>query len=126
MYEVGVVTQFEAAHRLQGDFGPATRLHGHTYRVEICVRGDGLRHDYTLLDLNRLQTAANQVVGALQYQDLDTLEHFQGLNSTGEVVARHIHRYMARSFRGQGLNTLSVRVWESPAVYVLYEAPLEM
>ena len=34
MYEVGVVAHFEAAHRLVGDFGPAQRMHGHTYRVE--------------------------------------------------------------------------------------------
>ncbi|MGI8551459.1 MAG: 6-pyruvoyl trahydropterin synthase family protein, partial [Dehalococcoidia bacterium] len=50
MFEVGIVTQFEAAHRLQGEFGPATRTHGHTYRVQITVRGASLRADGTLFD----------------------------------------------------------------------------
>ena len=39
MYEVYVAARFEAAHRLVGDFGPATRMHGHTYRMEVIVRG---------------------------------------------------------------------------------------
>ena len=51
MFEVGVVAQFEAAHRLHGDFGPATRTHGHTYRVEIGARGPSLRGDGTLFDI---------------------------------------------------------------------------
>ncbi|HZF58812.1 MAG TPA: 6-carboxytetrahydropterin synthase, partial [Rubrobacter sp.] len=40
MYEIYVAASFEAAHRLVGDFGPATRLHGHTYRLEVVVRGE--------------------------------------------------------------------------------------
>ncbi|NCC37436.1 MAG: 6-carboxytetrahydropterin synthase, partial [Chloroflexia bacterium] len=28
MFEIGVSARFEAAHRLVGDFGPATRMHG--------------------------------------------------------------------------------------------------
>jgi 6-pyruvoyltetrahydropterin/6-carboxytetrahydropterin synthase len=38
MFEIGVSAQFEAAHRLVGDFGPATRMHGHTCRLEALVR----------------------------------------------------------------------------------------
>ena len=38
MYEVYVAARFEAAHRLVGAFGPATRTHGHTYRIESSWR----------------------------------------------------------------------------------------
>ena len=48
MYEVFVAARFEAAHRLVGDFGSATRTHGHTYRMEAIVRGECLRDDETL------------------------------------------------------------------------------
>ena len=50
MYEVFVAARFEAAHRLVGDFGSATRTHGHTYRMEAIVRGEYLRDDETLCD----------------------------------------------------------------------------
>ena len=57
MYEVYVAAQFEAAHRLVGDFGPATRMHGHTYRLEVIVRGKRLSGDGTLYDIGRLRSA---------------------------------------------------------------------
>ena len=54
MYEIYVAARFEAAHRLVGDFGPATRLHGHTYRLDVVVRGERLREDGTLYDIGAL------------------------------------------------------------------------
>lgn len=53
MYEIGVTAQFEAAHRLVGDFGPATRVHGHTYRLEVMVRGDRLDDRSVLYEIGR-------------------------------------------------------------------------
>ena len=57
MYEVYVAARFEAAHRLVGDFGPATRTHGHTYRMEVIVRGQRLGDDGTLYDIGELGQA---------------------------------------------------------------------
>src|SRR5918992_566631 len=57
MYEVYVATQFEAAHRLVGDFGLATRTHGHTYRMDVIVRGERLSGDGTLYDIGELRPA---------------------------------------------------------------------
>ena len=51
MYEIYVAARFEAAHRLVGDFGPAARTHGHTYRMEVILRGQHLADDGTLYDI---------------------------------------------------------------------------
>ena len=59
MYEIGVTAQFEAAHRLVGDFGPATRVHGHTYRLEAIVRGDRLDNTCVLYDIGKLRAAVD-------------------------------------------------------------------
>lgn len=123
-FEVGVVARFEAAHRLRGDFGPAQRRHGHTYRVEVRARGAGLRPDGTLCDLGLLQEAARQAVSALDYRDLDELEPFRGSNSTAEAVARYVWEQIAPRLAGEGLLALRVRVWESPDAFAGYEAPL--
>lgn len=125
MFEVGIVTRFEAAHRLRGGFGPATRLHGHTYRVEIVVRGQALREDGTLCDLGMLQRAAQEVVAELDYQSLDELPDFVGRNSTAEAVAHHVFQRVALRLRGPGLAALAVRVWESPEAFAGYEAALD-
>src|SRR5215207_1316487 len=121
MYEVGVVAQFEAAHRLRGDFGPATRTHGHTYRVEVTARGEALRDDGTLCDLGLLQGATDETLRALHYRDLDELEDFGGRNTTAEAVARHVFERVAPRLAGEGVARLAVRVWESPQAFAGYE-----
>ena len=121
MFEVGVVAQFEAAHRLRGEFGPATRRHGHTYRVEVAVRGPALHADGTLCDIGRLQQAVQDVVSRLHYRDLDELAAFEGRNSTAEVVAHYLFEQIAPRLGNQGLTALVARVWESPQAYASFE-----
>lgn len=123
-FEVGVIAQFEAAHRLHGDFGPATRLHGHTYRVEIAVRGSHLRDDGTLCDIGMLQEVVRDATSVLHYQNLDEVEALDGQNTTAEVVARHLAGQIASRLEDQGLDSLSIRLWESPQAYAAYERDL--
>jgi 6-pyruvoyltetrahydropterin/6-carboxytetrahydropterin synthase len=125
MYEVGVRATFEAAHRLRGDFGSATRLHGHTYQVEAAVRGPAVGPDGTLVDVGLLQRLLEAAAAPLHHQDLDALEAFRGQNTTAEVVARYLFTVMRAGLTGvERVSTLRVRVWESPSVYAGYEGPL--
>lgn len=124
MFEVGVTAQFEAAHQLHGDFGPATRLHGHTYRVEVAVRGLSLQADGTLCDIAALKQAVDAALAGLHYRNLDELEVFAGRNTTAEVVAQVLTEQIASSVGGAGLQSLSVRVWESPRAYASHEQDL--
>ena len=124
MYEIGVVAQFEAAHHLSGDFGPATNLHGHTYRVEATLRGSDVRPDGSLANIGHLQSVVSDAVAGLHYKNLGELDAFAGRNSTGEAVARHLWDLIAPAFTGNGLQSLGVRVWESPQSFAAYEASL--
>lgn len=124
MYEVGVTAQFEAAHRLVGEFGPATRMHGHTYRLEAAVRGPALRPDGTLFDITALQGAVGALVAELHYQDLGEVPGLAGLNTTAEHVAAYCWRRLAPALGGLGLVRLIVRVWENPGAYAAYEGDL--
>ena len=124
MYEVYVATQFEAAHRLVGDFGPATRLHGHTYRMEVIVRGERLKDDGTLYDVGRLRKAVEELAASLHYRDLNDVPDLAGVNTTAEAVARYCWDRLALCLRGQELDSLTVRIWESPQVYAAREDPL--
>ena len=124
MFEVGIEAEFEAAHQLRGNFGPATRLHGHTYRVEAIVRGESLCDDGTLCDISMLEQATNNVVSSLDYRNLDDLDVFAGQNTTAEIVAKYVFDKIARRLSGHGLSSLIVRVWESPHAYAAYEGSL--
>jgi 6-pyruvoyltetrahydropterin/6-carboxytetrahydropterin synthase len=117
MYEVGVVAQFEAAHRLVGDFGPATRMHGHTYRVEVVVRGERLRDDGVLFDIGRLRESIDALMATMHLRDLADVPGLAGINTTAEAVANYCWSTLETDLRGHGLVALLVRVWESPLAW---------
>jgi len=124
MYEVYVATQFEAAHRLVGDFGPATRIHGHTYRIEVIVRGERLSDDGTLYDIGELRPALDELAASLHYRDLNDVPDLAGVNTTAEALANYCWEKLAPPLRGQSLASLTVRIWESPQVYAGREGNL--
>lgn len=124
MYEVYVAAGFEAAHRLKGDFGPAARTHGHTYRLEAVVRGETLAANGTLLDVGELRGVVDGVAASLDYRDLDEVPGLAGKNTTAEVVAGFCWDEISPALRGRGLDSLTVRVWESPQVYAAREGGL--
>ena len=99
MYEVYVSTGFEAAHRLVGDFGPATRTHGHTYTMEVIVRGADLKEDGTLCDIGMLRAAADDLAATFHYRDLDEVPGLAGVNTTAEAVARYCWDELAPDLR---------------------------
>jgi 6-pyruvoyltetrahydropterin/6-carboxytetrahydropterin synthase len=114
MYEIYVAARFEAAHRLVGDFGPATRTHGHTYRMEVIVRGRHLGDDGTLCDIGELGQAVEGLAGSMHYMDLNEVSGLAEVNTTAEAVASYCWDKLAEPLRGQGLDSLTVRIWESP------------
>ena len=124
MYEVYVAAQFEAAHRLVGDFGPATRTHGHTYRIEVIVRGESLEDDGTLYDIGLLRPAVEDLAASLHYRDLDEVPGLSGMNTTAEAVASYCWERLAPPLQDQGLDSLVVRIWESPQIYAAREDDL--
>ena len=121
MYEIYVATQFEAAHRLVGDFGPATRTHGHTYRMEVIVRGERLKDDGSLYDVGELRANVEELAASLHYRDLNDVPDLAGVNTTAEAVAGYCWEKLAPPLRGRDLGSLTVRIWESPQVYAARE-----
>jgi 6-pyruvoyltetrahydropterin/6-carboxytetrahydropterin synthase len=118
LYETGVVGEFSAALSLNGDFGPAIRIHGHTYRVELTVRAPELKPDGTLFDISLLKAILTGALEPLNYQYLNDLPDFEGINPTVEVVAKHIYDIIRPELRDY---TISVRIWESTGAFAGYD-----
>jgi 6-pyruvoyltetrahydropterin/6-carboxytetrahydropterin synthase len=125
MYEVYVAASFEAAHRLVGDFGPASRMHGHTYRMEVIVRGRHLGDDGALYDIGRLGQAVNDLAASLDYRDLNEVPGLSRVNTTAEAVADYCWERLAPPLRGRELDSLVVRIWESGDAYAAREDELD-
>jgi 6-pyruvoyltetrahydropterin/6-carboxytetrahydropterin synthase len=125
-FEVSVEAHFTASHHLFGDFGPASLPHAHDYRVQISVRGEGLRADGTLFDISRLQQALAEVIADIDGTNLNDRSgvHLVRPNPTAEVMARFFFDRVAPTVAGQGLARLDARVWESPEAYAGYSGDL--
>lgn len=119
-FEIGITGEFESAHSLNGDFGPATRLHGHTYRVEVRTEARDIDSTGTFYDIGRLRDELSAVLEPLHYRNLNEVAELAGTNTTAEAVARYIFKKLAPVLRSAGVEGLKVTVWESSSSFASY------
>jgi len=85
------------AHSFRGAvFGPAQRLHGATYVVDVEFRRRELDADGIVVDIGKAGDTLKAVLAGLNFQNLDEVPAFTGRNTTTEFLARHIHGELAR------------------------------
>ena len=89
MYSVTVRDHVMIAHSLKGDvFGPAQRLHGATYVVDVEFKRPDLGSDGIVVDIGRAGEALRRVLADLNYRNLDEVPAFAERNTTTEFLAR--------------------------------------
>ena len=138
MYAVNVRDHFMIAHSFQGDvFGPAQRMHGATYVVDLELRRDALDADGIVVDIGLATRTLHEELAALNFRNLDELPQFAGRNTTTEFLAREIFdRIAARIAAGAlgphalsaagsaGLTQMRVTLHESHVAWAAYEGKL--
>ncbi len=132
MFSVTVRDHMMIAHSLRGEvFGPAQRLHGATYVVDVTFRRATLDADGIVVDIGRAAEALRAVVAELGYRNLDDEADFAGMNTTTEALARVVADRLAESARagalGDGareLDGLVVTLHESHVAWASYERQL--
>ena len=132
MYSLTVTDHIMIAHSFEGDeFGPAKRLHGVTYVVEVEFRSPTIDHHQLLVDIGLAKTELRRVLDALDYRNLDDEPAFKGINTTTEHMAFHLHGLLAEACRdgrlgdgGRTVSALKILLREAPNAWAAYEAPL--
>jgi 6-pyruvoyl-tetrahydropterin synthase len=132
VFSVTVRDHMMIAHSLRGEvFGPAQRLHGATYVVDVTFRRATLDADDIVVDIGRAIAALHGVVGELSYRNLDDEPDFAGVNTTTEVLARVIADRLADRAKGgrlgesaRELDGLLVTLRESHVAWASYERAL--
>ena len=100
MYSVSVRDHFMIAHSFRGDvFGPAQRLHGATYVVDVEFRRPTLDADGIVVDIGRAGNTVRAVLTDLNMRNLDEVASFQGRNTTTEFLARVVFDRIAAAIR---------------------------
>jgi len=89
MYSVTVRDHVMIAHSFKGEvFGPAQRLHGATYVVDVEFQRPELDSDGLVVDIGRAGDTLRQVLAGFNYRNLDDLPQFAGRNTSTEFMAR--------------------------------------
>nr|WP_298721310.1 6-carboxytetrahydropterin synthase [uncultured Steroidobacter sp.] len=133
MFSVCVREHMMIAHSFKGEvFGPAQRLHGATYVVDVEFRRRELDADSIVVDIGRAGEELKSIVAALNYRNLDEVPEFQGRNTTTEFLAKVIFDRLATSVRtgklGEGareIESLRVTLHESHVAWAAYESSLK-
>ena len=132
MFSVTVRDHMMIAHSFRGEvFGPAQRLHGATFVVDVTFRGPELDDDDILVDIGLATRHVHEVVGALSYRNLDDEPDFAGTNTSTEVLARTVaERVASRVHAGdlggatERVTGLAVTLHESHVAWASYECEL--
>lgn len=105
--------RFEAAHRLPWHRGRCSRPHGHSYRLEVAVRGP-VGINGIVIDFDEMSAAARTaVLDAYDHQDLNAiLENPTAENIAADALIR---------LRRHGLAATWVRLWETDTGSALVE-----
>jgi 6-pyruvoyltetrahydropterin/6-carboxytetrahydropterin synthase len=102
MYSVTVRDHIMIAHSFRGEvFGPAQKLHGATFVVDVEFRSQELDEHGIVIDIGRASDALRTILAGLNYRNLDEDPSFNGRNTTTEVLARAIFDRVAAA-RGRG------------------------
>ena len=130
MYAVEVRDHIMIAHSFRGElFGPAQRLHGATFVVDVAFFRDALTSDEVVVDIGRAHDALKATLGPLNYRNLDDIPAFKGRQTTTEFLSKHIFDAMASAARagalgpgGEGISRIRVTLHESHVARAWFEA----
>jgi 6-pyruvoyl-tetrahydropterin synthase len=114
-------------------FGPAQRLHGATFVVDLELQRADLDENGIVADVGLVSELLKAVLAPLNYRNLDELPEFAGRNTTTEVLAREIadrarvqilHGALGDEAKG-ALQGIKVTLRESHLAWASYETRLQ-
>ena len=145
--KIGKVIQWDMGHRVLNHRSVCKGLHGHRYKAEICVEGDLVEkkdasEEGMVIDFADIKKTAQKFIQEeldhafmVWEKDIELLEFFKNskghkpvivpFTPTAENVAAYIFSQLKDKFTDvfkTGLHLQSVKLWETPSSYALYES----
>ena len=144
--KIGKVIQWDMGHRVLNHRSVCKGLHGHRYKAEICVEGNlieekGASEEGMVIDFADIKKVAQKFIQEeldhafmVWVRDHELLEFFKSsqghkpvivpFTPTAENVAAYIFNKLKDKFTDvfkTGLKLQSVKLWETPSSYALYD-----
>ena len=140
------IIEWDMGHRILHHRSICRGLHGHRYKVEICVSGDlvsksGSSEEGMVIDFSDIKKISNQFIQEkldhafmVWKKDEELIRFFKQskghkpvivpFTPTAENVAAYIFNKLQDKFQDvykTGLHLHSIKLWETPTSYALYE-----
>jgi len=120
MYELKIIAHFAAAHQLKMVAEKCENLHGHNWKLEVCVKGSELNDAGVLMDFGELKRHLSGIVDGLDHQFLNELDPFKGDNPSSERIARYTAESLQAAISDRRITVSSVTAWESENACATY------
>ena len=123
MIEITKIYEFEAAHRLPYHKGLCNHLHGHSYRLEVTVKGpvyntkNNNGEKGMVMDFSNLKAMIKKIA---PYDHVNLNDHFP--NPTAETMVYYIAETMVH-FLGEKypeVKLTKVKLWETRTSYATW------
>ena len=132
MYTVRVRDHFMIAHSFRGEiFGPAQKLHGATFVVDVEFRSTALDEHGIVVDIGLATETVHRILGELNFKNLDEEPSLKSTNTTTEVLSRTVFDRMAAAIGrgelgagGKAIESMRVTLNESHVASASYEGRL--
>ena len=129
MFAVEIRDHVMIAHSFRGDvFGPAQALHGATFVIDAAFIADALDANGIVVDIGRAHDVLKATLKPLNYKNLDDVGEFRGVNTTTEVICKHVFDKLAEAAHGgrlgrdaRELKAIRVTISESHVARAWYE-----
>jgi 6-pyruvoyltetrahydropterin/6-carboxytetrahydropterin synthase len=112
MFELKVLSHFAAAHQLAMVAKQCENLHGHNWKVEVCVAGEALNDAGVLIDFGELKDHIRGIIKELDHTFLNESAYFSGIPSS-ENIAVYIAEKVQQKLDGSAVRVSKVTTWES-------------
>jgi 6-pyruvoyltetrahydropterin/6-carboxytetrahydropterin synthase len=132
MFSLTVRDHMMIAHSFKGEvFGPAQKLHGATYLVDVSFERKALDEDDLIVDIGLASEVLSSVLAEFNMQNLDELPALAGRNTTTEFMAATVFDRLAKAIHegrlgetGKGLSGMKVTLGESHVAWASYHGEL--
>jgi 6-pyruvoyltetrahydropterin/6-carboxytetrahydropterin synthase len=109
---LSVESGFAAAHNLRNYQGKCERLHGHNWRVRVCLAAEELDEVGMVVDFHDVKAALGEVMATLDHQYVNEVPPFDAENPTTENLCRYIAGQLQERLPSR-VSIRRVSCWES-------------
>lgn len=120
MFELKIITRFAAAHQLTMVGKKCENLHGHNWKIEVCVKGKALDAGGVLVDFGIIKAHVRELMETIDHQFLNQLPFFSDKPASSEHIAKYIADELDKRLNVPGVSVSSVSAWESDDACATY------